>query len=77
MGNIRTKEIKNIAFGLREQHGDRFSDDGEKNKQALREMASRPGMYRHAPDGEDLGRIYAEIAHEVPCPPSAYWPYLP
>ncbi len=45
--------------------------------EALKMMASRPGMYRHAPDGEDLGYIYAEIAHEVPCPPSAYWPYLP
>lgn len=45
--------------------------------EALTEMASRPGMYYHAPDGEDLGPIYEEIAHEIPCPPSAYWPHRP
>jgi len=38
MGNIRTKEIKKIAFDLRSKHGDKFSDDFEKNKHALREL---------------------------------------
>ena len=42
---------------------------------ALRLMASTPGDYRYAPDGEDLGPIYEQIAHEIPCPPRAYWPY--
>jgi hypothetical protein len=42
--------------------------------EALRRMASRPQDYYHAPDGEDLARIYQQIAHEVPCPPSTFWP---
>lgn len=38
MGNIRTKDIKKIAFNLRSEHGDKFSDNFEKNKQALKEL---------------------------------------
>lgn len=44
---------------------------------ALRRMASRPEAFRWAPDGEDLGPIYEAIAREIPCPPSAYWPWRP
>ncbi|MFN2250981.1 MAG: VWA domain-containing protein [Anaerolineae bacterium] len=42
---------------------------------ALRLMASRPEDFRYAPDGEDLGPIYRQIAYEIPCPPRVYWPY--
>ena len=41
---------------------------------ALKAMATKPEYFRYAPDGEDLGPIYEEIAGLVPCPPSAYWP---
>jgi Mg-chelatase subunit ChlD len=41
--------------------------------EALRHMASRPGYFYQAPDGEDLAEIYSEIAVEIPCPPGAFW----
>jgi hypothetical protein len=44
-------------------------------RDALREIASRPEFFRWAPDGEDLGAVYERIAGEIPCPPSAFWPY--
>ncbi|MCB0216906.1 MAG: VWA domain-containing protein, partial [Chloroflexi bacterium] len=44
---------------------------------ALRRMASRPEDFRYAPDGEDLGPIYEQIAIEIPCPPERNWPYRP
>jgi hypothetical protein len=40
---------------------------------ALEAMASRPDDSHRAPDGEDLAAIYAQIAVEIPCPPSRYW----
>jgi len=45
--------------------------------EALRRMATRTENFHWAPDGEDLGPIYEEIAREVPCPRRAYWPYRP
>ena len=44
---------------------------------ALRRMASRPEDFRYAPDGEDLGPIYEQIAVEIPCPSERNWPYRP
>lgn len=44
---------------------------------ALRQMASRPEDFRWAPDGEDLGPIYEEIARLIPCARSAFWPWRP
>lgn len=38
MGNIRSKDIKKTAFDLREEYPDKFSDDFEKNKQAINEL---------------------------------------
>jgi len=32
-----------------------------------------PDNYRYAPDGEDLGPIYEQLAVEIPCPPPL-WP---
>ncbi len=43
----------------------------------LQRVASRPRDYYFSPEPEDLAAIYAEIAHELPCPPSDFWPYLP
>jgi hypothetical protein len=36
-------------------------------------MASRPGHYYEAPDGEDLAEIYRQIAVVLPCPAEAFW----
>jgi hypothetical protein len=52
-----------------------LGDDVEHD--ALRQMASRPEDFRWAPDGEDLGPIYEEIARLIPCPRSAFWPWRP
>jgi Mg-chelatase subunit ChlD len=41
----------------------------------LRIMATTPGQYRYAPDGEDLGPIYESLAVEIPCPRSSWWPF--
>ncbi len=35
----------------------------------LRAVASRPEYFYHAPDGEDLAAIYAQIAPSLGCPP--------
>jgi len=40
---------------------------------ALREMASGPESYFHAPSGAHLARIYQDIAADIPCPVSAFW----
>lgn len=40
---------------------------------ALREMASNPGLYFHAPVAQELAEIYRGIAVDIPCPASAYW----
>lgn len=47
--------------------------DHELNVAELREMASKPDYYFHAPDGEDLLAIYDEIAAEIPCPSDSFW----
>jgi Mg-chelatase subunit ChlD len=39
----------------------------------LRQMASHPEYFYHAPDGEDLLAIYRTIAVEIPCPAAQYW----
>jgi len=38
----------------------------------LADVASRPAWYFQAPDTDDLARIYAQIAYEIPCAPE--WP---
>lgn len=38
MGRVKTTAIKSIASKLLEKHGDRFSEDFEKNKEALKEL---------------------------------------
>jgi len=50
-----------------------LGQDHELNVPELREMASKPEYYYHAPDGEDLLAIYDEIAGEIPCPAEAFW----
>ena len=40
---------------------------------ALEAMATEPDDFHRAPDGEDLAAIYAQIAVEIPCPPSRWW----
>jgi hypothetical protein len=47
--------------------------DHELNVAELREMASKPDYYFHAPDGEDLLAIYDQIAAEIPCPSDSFW----
>jgi hypothetical protein len=41
--------------------------------EALEAMATEPDDFHRAPDGEDLAAIYAQIAVEIPCPPSRLW----
>jgi Mg-chelatase subunit ChlD len=41
--------------------------------EALRAMASRPEYFFLSPTGDDLERIYAEIAVIIPCPPEGFW----
>jgi hypothetical protein len=41
---------------------------------ALAAIASTPGDFHRAPDGEDLAGIYRRIAVAIPCPDRAYWP---
>jgi len=38
MGNIRSKDIKRIAYDLRAKHTNKFSDDFEKNKQVVKDL---------------------------------------
>lgn len=45
---------------------------------ALRQMASQPGDYFFAPDGEDLAAVYRAIAGAFdPCPAERFWPRSP
>jgi hypothetical protein len=44
---------------------------------SLEQMASSPSDYTFAPDGEDLLRIYVQLAHAVPCAPEGFFPYPP
>jgi len=41
--------------------------------EALEAMASKRSYYYHAPDGEDLQDIYAQIAVAIPCPAEHFW----
>lgn len=43
------------------------------NPQLLGDCASDPGRFHYAPDPEDLGGIYGQIAHSIGCPPSDFW----
>lgn len=40
---------------------------------ALREMASGPDAYRHAPSAAELVAIYRAIAVDIPCPTDTFW----
>jgi hypothetical protein len=40
---------------------------------ALRDMASQPSFYRHAPTGAELAAIYREVVDLIPCPGSSFW----
>ncbi|RMF55398.1 30S ribosomal protein S17e [Candidatus Woesearchaeota archaeon] len=42
MGRIKTKLIKRITLELFEEHGDKFSEEYEKNKQKLTEFVDLP-----------------------------------
>jgi Mg-chelatase subunit ChlD len=42
--------------------------------EALGRMATDADGFFRAPDGEDLVRIYEQIALAIPCPPASYWP---
>jgi hypothetical protein len=44
---------------------------------ALERMATTPDHFRRAYDAEELVGIYHRIARELPCPPSAFFPYPP
>ncbi len=41
---------------------------------ALRSMASRAGMYRIAPDGEDLSAVYRDFTADIACRADPFWP---
>jgi hypothetical protein len=47
--------------------------DSELNVTELRQMATTPAHFYHAPDGEDLLDIYRAIAVEIPCPAQGFW----
>lgn len=38
MGNIRTKDIKDAAFQLKEAYKDKLTTDFEKNKEVIKEL---------------------------------------
>jgi hypothetical protein len=40
---------------------------------ALREIASDPAAYHHAPTAAELVAIYRAIAVDIPCPATAFW----
>ncbi|MEM5820028.1 MAG: 30S ribosomal protein S17e [Candidatus Aenigmatarchaeota archaeon] len=40
MGRVVTKDIKNVAEKILEQHREKFSEDYEKNKQVLNQLYS-------------------------------------
>lgn len=46
---------------------------GQLNFEELRQMASLPEYFFHAPDGEDLLAIYRQIGLELPCPGARFW----
>jgi Ca-activated chloride channel family protein len=45
----------------------------EVEREALIRMASSTADYFHAPDGEDLIRIYSRIAYAIPCRAEQFW----
>jgi len=45
----------------------------ELDLEALSAIASKPGYFYRAPDGEDLKAIYKAIAVAIPCPAGQYW----
>ena len=42
MGRIKTDLIKRVTHKLMEEHGDKFTDDFEKNKEILNKLISTP-----------------------------------
>lgn len=62
---LKAAGVRRFAIGLGEQI----------DAEVLAAMASRQEDYYRAPDGEDLARIYGEIAYAIPCPAEIYWPY--
>ncbi|MEM5828187.1 MAG: 30S ribosomal protein S17e [Candidatus Aenigmatarchaeota archaeon] len=38
MGRVRTRDIKNLALKILEQHRDKFTTDFEKNKQIINQL---------------------------------------
>jgi Mg-chelatase subunit ChlD len=40
---------------------------------SLQRIATRPEYFYRAPDGEDLSRIYAEVAGAISCPAEQFW----
>lgn len=42
MGRIKTGLIKRVTHKLMEEHGDKFTDDFEKNKEILNNLISTP-----------------------------------
>ncbi len=42
-------------------------------REALRQIASKPHYFYHAPEAEDLSAIYESIAIEVPCSRELFW----
>ncbi len=60
----REAGITVVAVGL----GDGVDED------LLRQVASRPELYRWAGDADALGDLYGAIATELPCPGGAPWP---
>jgi len=47
--------------------------NSEVNVDELRQMATTPAYFYHAPDGEDLLDIYRAIGVEIPCPAQGFW----
>jgi Mg-chelatase subunit ChlD len=45
----------------------------ELDREALREMATTPDHFYHAPTADDLSDIYRQIAVEIPCPKEEFW----
>lgn len=44
--------------------------------EALLDIASRKQFAYMAPDAEELAEIYSSIAIDIPCPASAFWPFI-
>jgi len=43
-------------------------------RDVLRRLASDPGLYRPAPDGDDLAVVYLEVTEDIACRSDPFWP---